>query len=160
MTKHYEETAWIAAKPNDVFSFIDDHAAFSAHMTQPSLRMGGGSMHVSTDDGAGRTVGSHIRMQGRAFGVPLALDEVVIDRVEPERKVWETVGEPKLLVVGHYKMSVDVKPESNGSRLVVGIDYDQPKKRAWLGRLFGDMYARWCVRQMKGDVRSHFASSS
>jgi hypothetical protein len=36
--------------------------------------------------------------------------------------------------------------------------YELPKsnKTRWLGYLFGDMYAKWCVRQMLNDTQKHF----
>jgi hypothetical protein len=31
-----------------------------------------------------------------------------------------------------------------------------PEKDVWLGKLFGKMYAKWCVRQMLYSVRDNF----
>jgi hypothetical protein len=58
--------------------------------------MGGGKMEVAFDAGLGRAVGSHIRMSGYAFGMPLSLDEVITDYRPPLAKVWETAGEQAL----------------------------------------------------------------
>jgi len=160
MMRHYEETVWVGAEPKNVFAFVDDHAQLSAHMTEPSWRMGGARMTVSSDEQHGQAVGSHIRMRGRVLGVPISLDEIVTERVEPRHKEWETVGEPRLLVVGHYSMDVDVVPENGGARVIVGIDYDEPRRNRWLGKLFGPAYAKWCVRQMKRDVRARFGKDN
>ena len=46
-------------------------------MSKPSWKMGGGRMMVDVDAGRGQVVGSHIRLNGHAFGFPLGLDEVV-----------------------------------------------------------------------------------
>jgi hypothetical protein len=112
--------------------------------------MGGGRMVVELDEAKGQEVGSHIRLGGRVFGVSLYLDEVVTRREPPTNKVWETVGAPRLLVVGAYSMGVQITPEQSGSRLRVFIDYQLPDGPVtyWLGRLFGGLYARWCVDQM------------
>lgn len=78
-------------------------------------------------------------------------------RTPPLRKVWRTVGEPKLLVIGPYEMGFELSPIPGGSNLKVWIDYDPPPSR--LGRALpglGDAYARWCLRQMAEDARRTF----
>lgn len=139
--------------PERLFAFADDHARFSSHMSRSSWRMGGGKMEVNVDAGRGQVVGSHIRLSGKVFGIPLSLDEVVSLREPPHRKTWETVGTPRLLVVGPYTMGFEIHPEKGGSRLKVFIDYELPGKSGrWLGRIFGGAYARWCVRQMLNEA--------
>ena len=156
--RHYEVSVSVAAPPAQVFAFADDHASFSSHMNKSSWMMGGGRMEVVLDEGRGQKVGSHIRLQGRVFGLSLSLDEVVTRHEPPRAKTWETVGTPRLLVVGDYWMGFELQPQGNGTVLRVFIDYDLPAKNAWLGRLFGGMYAQWCVRQMIGGVHTHFGA--
>jgi hypothetical protein len=123
--------------------------------------MGGGRMELTVDDGKGERVGSHIRLAGTAFGLELALDEVVTERTPPTRKVWETVGIPKLLVIGSYRMGFDITPQGGTSTLRVFIDYTLPSAGTarFLGTLLGDFYAKWCVDQMVRDTRAHFAAA-
>jgi hypothetical protein len=154
--RHHESHRFVAAAPEQVFAFVDDHARFSSHMSESSWMMGGGSMAVELDDARGQAVGSHIRLSGRVFGVHLSLDEVVTRREPPTHKVWQTVGSPRLLVISAYTMGVQITPERGGSHMRVYIDYDLPKGRAtyWLGLLFGGFYARWCVKRMLDGVPS------
>ena len=42
---------------------------------------------------------------GPVFGLPLSLEEAVTERVPPRRKVWETIGRPKLLL-RNYRMGL------------------------------------------------------
>ena len=77
------------------------------------------------------------------------------ERNPPLRKVWETIGTPRLLVIGHYRMGFELAPLSSGCRLRVFIDYSIPPQ-SWLGRLLGNYYARWCVRRMVSDAARHF----
>lgn len=151
--RHEEATASIPATPERLFTHLDDQTRLGAHMSRPSLMMGGGEMRYVLDETRGQAVGSHIRMNGKAFGVKLSLDEVVQERVPPRRKVWRTVGEPKLIVIGSYEMGFELTPTNGGARLVVWIDYDLPRKG--LGRIFPALavfYARWCVRRMVRDA--------
>ena len=156
--RHHECHRFIAAPPEEVFSFVDDHARFSSHMNESSWMMGGGRMLVELDEAKGQAVGSHIRLSGRVFGIRLFLDEVITRRVPPTDKIWMTVGAPRLLVVGEYQMGVEIRPEAGGSRVGVFLDYEFPKGLAtyWLGRLFGRFYAKWCVDQMLAGVTRAF----
>ena len=89
----------------------------------------------------------------------LSVEEIVTERVPLQRKVWETTGSPKLLVIGQYRMGFEITSEGNGSLLRVDIDYALPEDAParWLGSLFGRFYARWCTRQMLADAEKHFA---
>ncbi len=156
--QHYEESVLIPASPRDLFSYIDDHKSFSSHMGKSSWMMGGGKMEVSVDEGGGQKVGSHIRLNGTAFGIKLFLNEVVTHYEPPLLKTWETVGTPKLLVVGSYRMGTEIKPKDTRSLLRVYIDYDLPITNAWLGQLFSSFYAKWCVQQMLKGASVHFAN--
>ncbi len=157
---HYEQRVLVSATPSEVFNFIDDPILFSSHMAKSSWMMGGGKMTTSVDDGKGKKVGSHITMTGTALGFSLWLDEVVTQYQPPNIKVWETADNPKLLVVGPYKMVVQITPQEEKSLLNVSIDYALPAQNAWLGLLFGGFYAKWCVSQMTGGVAHHFLTIS
>ena len=148
--RHYEEIVTVDASAEDVFSFADDFTRLSSHMSQSSGMMMGGRMKISFDDGNGQTIGSHVRMTGRMMGFDLFLEEVVTERVPPRHKTWETVGNPKLLVIGNYRLGFDIASKDNSSDLRVFIDYDLPSspKLRWLGNLLGSIYAKWCVGQM------------
>ncbi len=140
--------------------FVDDHARFSSHMNRSSWAMGGGRMELKLDDGEGRRKGSHLRMKGKAFGISLYLDEVITEYRPPRAKAWETAGNPKLLIVGNYRMRVLIDPARNESRISVSIEYDLPPVHKWLGRLFGGQYARWCVDQMVAGVAERFQGTA
>lgn len=156
-SQHYQEQALISASPEEVFAYLDDHTRLASHMSESSWMMGGGRMETSIDDGKGQKIGSHIQMSGRAFGIALSLDEVITRYEPPHAKEWETVGNPQLLVVGHYRMGIALTPHDGSSDLQVFIHYNLPKRNVWLGRLFGKAYAKWCVRQMLYDIRNHFS---
>ena len=156
LLRHYEDSVIISTSPEKLFAYVDDHTRFSSHMRESSWMMGGGKMEVLVDEGHGQKVGSHIHLSGKAFGIKLFLDEVVTRHDPPFIKTWETVGSPKLLVVGYYQMSIKITPKDASSLLRVSIDYDLPATNFWLGKLFGGMYAKWCVQQMINGARNYF----
>lgn len=147
-THVYSESVYLPAADDKVFAFIDDHRSFSAHMGQSSVMMAGSKMKTTVDGKNGQAVGSHIQMEGNMLGFHLYLDEVITQREPPRLKIWQTVGNPQLIIIADYQMSVRILPRDSGSLLTVTIDYNLPEKNAWLGKLLGGWYAKWCVRQM------------
>ncbi len=161
MTLHREAAAFIPTTPQDLFARLDDQTRLAEHMAKPSMMMGGGRMTYDFDAGRGQAVGSHIRMGGQAFGLDLFVDEVVTERDPPRRKVWRTVGQPRLLVIDGYEMGFEIAATATGSRLRVWIDYEPTLQRPgrWLPSL-ADAYARWCVRRMTADASNAFSVGS
>lgn len=94
-------------------------------------------------------------LSGRLVGLPLSLKEVITHHEPGVKKEWMTLEEPRLLVVGSYRMGFIVKPEGNGTRLTVWIAYQLPSGRFTrvLGWLLGPLYARWCARRMAQDAQ-------
>lgn len=122
------------------------------------MMMAGATMRVETDVLQGQAVGSVIRVIGRVLGMNLVVEEVVTERAPPLRKTWETRGEPRLLVIGSYRMGFTISPEGDRSRLTVFIDYQLPPRGVahGLGLLFGRAYAAWCTRRMAADATTAF----
>lgn len=158
---HVQASALIAAPVEQVFAFVDDHARLASHMSQSSWRMGGGRMRLEMDEARGQKIGSRLRLAGRAFGLELAVEEEIAERLPPWRKSWQTVGTPRLLVIGHYRMGFELSRSGNSSRLQVFIDYALPAVgiAGWLVRPLASLYARWCVRSMLQDTVRAFASA-
>jgi len=159
MRRSYASTVRLSASPEAVFERLDDQTRLAEHMEQPSPMMGGGRMTYEFDPGRGQVVGSHIRMGGSAFGLSLFVDEVVTERDPPRRKVWRTVGDTRLIVVGAYEMGFEIQSEAAGSKLRVWIDYDLAPTATgrWFGSILAPVYARWCVGRMASDAAEHFS---
>ena len=155
---HHEAKREIAASADAIFAYLDDHSRLSSHMSQSSWMMAGSRMDIELDDKKGQAVGSRIRMKGRVLGLPLSLEETVTERTPPLRKSWETEGSPKLLVIGPYRMGFEITPQGASSLLRIFIDYALPEApiARGFGRMFGGVYARWCVESMVNDATAHF----
>lgn len=133
----------------------------ASHMGESSMMMMGSRMAIDVDTDGGRVVGSKIHMDGRMMGIALSLEETITERQVPTRKVWETLGAPKLLIIAHYRMGFELTPQGESSMVCVFIDYSLPSKAPglWLGHLLGGVYARWCTKQMANDATRHFEST-
>lgn len=99
-------------------------------------------------------------MTGRVLGLDLWIEEVVTAYEPPRRKVWETRGEPRLLVIDRYRMGFTIDPAARGSRLAVFIDYRRPRQGVGrvLGPLLGRSYAAWWTRRIVQDARATFCA--
>jgi len=153
----FESKVDVEATPEALFAEIDDHERLAAHMTQSSMMMGGGSMRYQLDEAGGKAIGSVIRMTGSVLGINLEVEETVTEREPPRRKVWETTGEPRLFIMGRYRMGFDIAPGAGVSQLTVFIEYEDPAPPwSMLGRLLGPVYARWCTISMAEGARKAF----
>jgi hypothetical protein len=160
--RSYEARAFIGATPAQVFDFLDDHLRLVSHMSQSSWSMGGGRMTLAADAGQGRVVGSRLRLTGRAFGIHLEVEEEIVEREPPLRKTWRTIGEPRLLIIGQYKLGFQLAPAVNGTQTRIFIDYELPtgSLTRWAGLALAGAYARWCVDRMIGDTARHYTEST
>jgi hypothetical protein len=158
--RQYSDSVRLDASVEDVFAFADDFTQLSSHMGESSMMMMGSTMQTVLDEGRGQRVGSHIRMSGKTLGLELFLDEVVLQREPPRYKLWETVGTPRLLVIGGYRMGFDVASLPQGAALRVFIGYNLPSSPGLrlFGRVLGPVYAKWCVRQMLDGAAARFAA--
>lgn len=153
------EVVHVDAAPSALFDRLDDHESLASHMMQSSSMMAGGAMAFTFDEGHGRTLGSRITMTGKFLGLSLHVSEVVTELAPPNCKAWETIGQPRLLVIDAYRMGFELEAAGSGSRLTVFIDYNLPP---WplrlLGLIAGRFYARWCVERMANDAVRKFAT--
>lgn len=156
--RHHRSDVDVDADAHSLFAHLDDHRRLADHMEKASLMTAGATMRVETDALRGQAVGSLIRVTGRVLGLSLVVEEVVTERVPPLRKTWETHGEPRLLVIGAYRMGFTISPQGDRSRLAVFIDYQLPPRgfARGLGLLFGRTYAAWCTRRMTTDAVAAF----
>ena len=157
---HHESRREVAASAEVLFSYLDDHNRLSEHMSKSSWMMAGSRMDIAFDAKKGQAIGSRIRLKGRALGIPLFVKEVVTERTPPLRKAWQTLGAPKLVVIGPYRMGFEIIPTGAASQLRIFIDYALPNTRflRWLAGILGGFYARWCTEKMAGDAAHAFAS--
>ena len=146
------------ASPAESFAFLDDPSHLSFHMSNRSWMMVGSRMDIVTDDARGQRIGSRLHLGGTVLGMHLGVDAVIVDYDPPRRKRWETVGEPKLLVIGQYRMDLELRQRGEGTTLRSVLDYDLPQCGfpRFLGHVAGRFYARWCTRAIVRDAARHF----
>jgi polyketide cyclase/dehydrase/lipid transport protein len=159
---HYEAQATVNAPADLLFDYLDDFEQVGAHMTRSSWMMAGSKMRYEFDDGKGRRLGARVRLLGSFLGLNLEIDERVIDRVPAHSKAWQTVGNPRMLILAKYRMGFSLRSLPDGCRLTAFIDYALPERGIGrlVGALAGGVYARWCVRNVLQQALAHFGSAT
>lgn len=158
---HFSSVADLNATMEEAFAYLDDPMKLSSHMEKSSWMMAGSKMEMKLDTRSGRGVGAEIILEGKMIGIPLFVREFVTISEVPIKKVWETKGLQKLIIMDQYRMGFEIKPSGKTCELKVFIDYSLPQKwpASLLGRIFGKVYAKWCTEKVTRDAASHFIAS-
>jgi hypothetical protein len=108
-------------------------------------------------------LGATYRYSGKMLGLSIDFSESVTRYLPPREKVWRTIGEPRLVIIGSYEMRVTVEPLSpSSSRLTISIVYELPRSGFWriVGLVLAGSYSRWCLRRMCLDTRRVLEATS
>lgn len=120
---HCSTTVELKTTAEEAFDFLDDPKKLSSHMGKSSMMMAGSKMDMKLDQRQGRGVGAEIIMDGKMMGISLFVREFVTESVRPKRKVWETKGPQKLVILDQYRMGFNLSP--NGATEDLGITVPQ-----------------------------------
>jgi hypothetical protein len=147
-------TARLAAPAMEVFPIIDDLGVTGVHMTRSSMMMMGSklSLEYLTTNRTG--LNSKYRWQGKMMGIPMDFTVLVTEWDPGRAKVWETIGESKLVIYSWYRMTLDLEESQSGTLATLSISYKRPKGfwNKLLSYVFADIYCIWCLRKMLGDA--------
>lgn len=143
------------ARPEQVFKCLDDLGVTGMHMTQSSMMMMGSKLNLEflTESHAG--LGSKYRWTGKMMGMLMDFTVEVTKWITPKEKIWETIGDTKLIIYSWYRMHLLILPAVNGCKAELSISYEKPKGffNKILSLLFADWYCRWCLKHMLGDAK-------
>lgn len=155
MTRSLRETVEIHAPPEAVFAHVDDLRNVGWHMRERAMALMGSRLDLEQLSDNATGIGARYRWHGRIAGLTVDLTEVVTEWVPNRRKTWETIGNPRIVLMSHYRMRLTVSPLDHGTLLAFDIQYDPP--RSFWGRMLGwllaDWYSRWCFRRMCRDAK-------
>jgi hypothetical protein len=75
-------------------------------------------------------------------------------------KVWETIGDTKLIIYSWYQMKLVVSETNGKTEAELSISYEKPE--GFFNRILcfflADWYCRWCLKQMLGDAKKTILS--
>ena len=150
----------IDAPSNTVFETLDDLGVTGMHMTQSSGMMVGSKLHLKylTENHTG--LGSKYRWSGKMMGLSMDFTVEVTKWIKAVEKVWETIGEAKLIIYSWYQMRLFLVPVDNKTNVELSITYRKPRNLffQFLSFLFADWYCNWCLRNMLNDTKKKLES--
>jgi hypothetical protein len=152
--KTIEKAKVYNAAPGVVFKYLDDLGVTGMHMTKSSMPMMGGKLNVVFLSANRSGLNSEYRWTGKVVGLTLDFTVKVTKWIMNEEKIWETIGEPKLIIYSMFRMNLRINPEQNGTEARLSISYQKPKGlvNMILSFLFADWYCRWCLNNMLEDT--------
>lgn len=145
---HEELRLELRGAPAPLFEYLDDPCHLSDHMQRRGPALAGGAMKLVADPHRG--LGSGWRLKGRVVGLTLQADVQVTEYQPPWRKTWQTVAEPRLLVMGAYRMGFELQSQAAPTvSLRLWLDFEPTRRGRWVARA----YARCCLREMAAAAR-------
>lgn len=152
-------SAAIAAPAERVFAYADDVRNLARHMSESrSMPMMGSKLTLEITTPHATGVGATYRYSGRMMGLTIDFSETVTTYDPGRKKVWRTIGKPRLLIIDAYEMQVLVEPiHPSAAHLSIGIDYSLPTQPIWnlAGWLLAGTYSRWCLDSMVAGAKRH-----
>lgn len=163
MVMGYSSEVVIRAPAAEVFAYIDDIRNVAAHMSaHRSAAMAGSRLAVEIVGRQASGVGAVYRYTGRVLGLVLDFEERVTRYAPPTLKEWQTMGQPRMLILGSYVMTFMVTATAaSEARLAVDLRYTLPTARPWrwIGRALAPFYARWCVEAILSGSRQELETA-
>jgi hypothetical protein len=138
----------------EVFHAIDDLGVTGSHMTNSSGMMMGSKLKLEYLSPNRTGLGCKYKWSGKMTGMPMDFTVLVMKWVEGEEKIWETIGESRLIIYSWYRMELQLFPTAGHTRVALSITY-KPSNGFWsklASFLFADMYCIWCVNKMLNDA--------
>jgi hypothetical protein len=139
----------------EVFDTIDDLGVTGMHMTESSMMMMGSKLHLEFLTANRTGLGSKYRWTGKMMGIPMDFTVVVTKWEKGKEKVWETIGETKLIIYSSYRMKLYIERKHEKTEATLSIGYERPRDLVGkiLSYLFADFYCWWCLKKMLNDAK-------
>ena len=153
--KTIRRTEAYAASPKIVFHYLDDLGVTGMHMTQSSAMMMGSKLHLKYLTPNHTGLNSKYRWTGTMMGMKMDFTVEVTKWIEGEEKIWETIGEARMIIYSWYRMHLLINEKGDLTIAELSITYEKPK--GWFAKiisfLFADWYCRWCLKNMLTETK-------
>ena len=157
--KTLERIATFNASAKDVFNCMDDLGVTGMHMTESSMPMMGGKMKLEFLTAQKTGLNTKYRWTGKVLWMNLDFTVQVTHWVRDREKIWETVGNPRIIIYSWFSMHLKVEGSDALTKASLSISYERPKDL--FGKvvcfLLGDWYSKWCLRNMLHDTEKRFS---
>ena len=153
--KTITRTEVYSAIPEKVFHIIDDLSVTGMHMTKSSAMMMGSKLHLQYLTANHTGPGTTYRWTGTMMGMNMDFTVEVTKWIAGIEKVWETIGEAKMIIYSWYRMHLLLTKKEDTTVAELSISYEKPK--GWFFKIisffFAGWYCNWCLKNMLGDTK-------
>lgn len=134
---------------------MDEIGKTGMHMTTSNMPMMGGKLELEQLSPNATGLHARYKWKGKVLWMKLDFTVEVTEWKKDELKVWETVGEAKIIILSWYRMRLLLTPMHENTRADLNISYEIPKS-CWgkfLAFFLADWYCKWCLRNMLEDSK-------
>lgn len=92
------------------------------------------------------------------MGLLIDVEMEVTKWVPGVEKIWETIGEPKLIIYSWYRIQLIITDIPEGiSQAELSITYKKPSRLFYkiLSFFFADWYCKWCLKKMLAEAKNN-----
>ncbi len=125
------------------------------HMTKSSKPVMGSKLGLKQLSENATGLNSKFRWYGKMMGFTMDFTVVVTKWIKDKEKVWETIGEAKMIILGWYQMRLMISPQGENTKAVLSIAYIKPKNifLKFIAFFLAPLYANWCLNNMLQDSK-------
>ena len=124
-------------------------------MTKSSKPMMGSKLDLKQLSENATGLNSKFRWFGKMMGFTMNFTVVVTKWIKNKEKVWETIGEANMIIMGWYQMRLVISPEGANTKAELSIAYTKPKNifLKFIAFFLAPLYANWCLNNMLKDSK-------
>jgi hypothetical protein len=143
-------TIRIHSTPEKVFAYMDQSVNIGMHMTESSTMMMGSKLKLIQLSENATGLHSKFKWAGDILGLPIDFTVEVIWWIKDKEKVWETVGNAKMIIMKWYQMHLFLSPEGKDTNVSLTIVYQLPDPfiHKVISFFLAPLYANWCLKNM------------
>ncbi len=147
----------INAHAQSVFTYMDNIGNTGMHMTKSSMPMMGSKLELQQLTKQQLGLHSKCRWYGSVLGFAMDFTVEVTKWVNGREKVWETVGNPQMIILSWYQMHLLLTQEGNKTKTELSIAYEKPNTFFFriIAFFLAPWYAKWCLNNMLQDSKKH-----
>lgn len=134
---------------------MDNIGNTGMHMTKSSAPMMGSKLELKQHSENATGLNSKFRWFGKMMGFSMDFTVAVTKWIKEREKVWETIGEAKMIILRWYQMRLVIYPEGQDTKAELSIAYTKPKNIFFrcIAFFLAPLYANWCLNNMLQDSK-------